>query len=167
MVVFDRRGGLTHGDLKAIGGSAAASKGSASPARRRSSTRSPPRPQAAGASAPIAHGVGPISRDREAALLVLALNAADRGAIRAASRRSRNYLAAHAIPGLHAYVTGPAGIAADLDQVADEAGRTLLIATLGLVLVLLLLVYRAPLLALRHCWRSAPPTRSRSASPTW
>jgi len=60
----------------------------------------------------------------------------------------REYLAGHAVPGLHAYVTGPAGIAADLDKVANEAGRTLLIATLGLVLVLLLLVYRAPLLAL-------------------
>ena len=45
-------------------------------------------------------------------------------------------------------MTGPAGIAADLEQVADEAGQTLLIATLGLVLVLLLVVYRAPLLAL-------------------
>ena len=45
-------------------------------------------------------------------------------------------------------MTGPGGIAADLEQVADEAGRTLLIATLGLVLLLLLLVYRAPLLAL-------------------
>ena len=45
-------------------------------------------------------------------------------------------------------MTGPAGIAADLDQVADEAGETLLIATLGLVLVLLLVVYRAPVLAL-------------------
>ena len=60
----------------------------------------------------------------------------------------REYLAAHPVPGLHAYVTGPAGIAADLDKVANEAGRTLLIATLGLVLILLLLVYRAPLLAL-------------------
>ena len=45
-------------------------------------------------------------------------------------------------------MTGPAGIAADLDQVADEAGQTLLIATLSLVLILLLVVYRAPLLAL-------------------
>ncbi|HVX34109.1 MAG TPA: MMPL family transporter, partial [Solirubrobacterales bacterium] len=101
-----------------------------------------------GAIADYAHGIGPISRDGEAALLVLAINAADHGAIRRGVGRMREYLAAHAVPGLRAYVTGPAGIAADLDQVADEAGRTLLIATLGLVLVLLLLVYRAPLLAL-------------------
>ena len=44
-------------------------------------------------------------------------------------------------------MTGPGGIAADLEQVADEAGKTLLIATLSLVLILLLVVYRAPLLA--------------------
>src|SRR6201999_3650060 len=48
---------------------------------------------------------------------------------------------------LSAYVTGPAGIAADLDKVAGEAGTTLLIANPSLVLALLLLVYRAPPLA--------------------
>jgi len=60
----------------------------------------------------------------------------------------RAYLAAHEMPRVNAYVTGPGGIAADLEQVADEAGETLLIATLSLVLILLLAVYRAPLLAL-------------------
>ena len=49
--------------------------------------------------------------------------------------------------GLHSYVTGPGGIAADLEHVAEDAGKTLLFATLGLVLLLLLLVYRAPILA--------------------
>jgi RND superfamily putative drug exporter len=49
---------------------------------------------------------------------------------------------------LNAYVTGPGGIAAGLEHVANEAGRTLLIATLSLVLILLLVVYRAPPLAL-------------------
>ena len=60
----------------------------------------------------------------------------------------RAYLGQHRHPGLQAYVTGPGGIAADLEQVADDAGKTLLIATLGLVLLLLLVVYRAPVLAL-------------------
>ena len=63
-------------------------------------------------------------------------------------------------------MTGPGGIAADLEQVADEAGKTLLIATLSLVLILLLVVYRAPLLALLPLLASAPPTWSRPASPT-
>ena len=64
------------------------------------------------------------------------------------SSRIRAFLAAHRHPGLHSYVTGPGGVAADLEQVAEDAGQTLLFATLSLVLVLLLVVYRAPVLAL-------------------
>ncbi len=63
-------------------------------------------------------------------------------------RRSAATSPSTASPACSSYVTGPGGIAADLEQVADEAGKTLLIATLGLVLILLLVVYRAPLLAL-------------------
>ena len=95
-----------------------------------------------------ARGIGPLSRDHEAALVVLALNAGDRGAVTHGVERLRQYLAAHAIPGVSSYVTGPGGIAADLEQVAEEASETLLVATLSLVLILLLLVYRAPPLAL-------------------
>ncbi|HEX7280348.1 MAG TPA: MMPL family transporter [Solirubrobacterales bacterium] len=96
----------------------------------------------------IANGVGPISKDGEAALLVLAIDAEDRGAVLTGVEQIRRYLRAHQRPGLHAFVTGPGGIAADLERVAEDAGRTLLIATLGLVLLLLLAVYRAPILAL-------------------
>ncbi|HEY6730536.1 MAG TPA: MMPL family transporter [Solirubrobacterales bacterium] len=96
----------------------------------------------------IANGVGPVSKDGEAALLVLAIDAEDRGAIVTGVERIRHYLSQHERPGLHAYVTGPGGVAADLERVAADAGRTLLIATLGLVLILLLAVYRAPILAL-------------------
>ncbi len=149
VIVFDRAGGLTGDDLSAIG---AIGRG----LNKLAITGATPiiDPFAAGTGRPLgkiarfASGVGPISRDGEAALVMLAINADDRGAISAGVTQIRAYLAAHAVPGLSAYVTGPAGIAADLDRVADEAGETLLIATLGLVLVLLLLVYRAPLLAL-------------------
>jgi putative drug exporter of the RND superfamily len=149
VVVFDRPGGLTADDLNAIG---KLGKG----LNRLAITGATPviAPCSAGARRPLGdiakldHGVGPISRDGEAALVVLAINAADHGALRRGVDEIREYLAAHTVPGLSAYVTGPAGIAADLDQVANEAGETLLIATLGLVLILLLLVYRAPLLAL-------------------
>jgi RND superfamily putative drug exporter len=96
----------------------------------------------------VANGVGPVSRDGEAALLVLAIDAEDRGAVVAGVERIRRYLRAHEQPGVRAFVTGPGGIAADLERVAEDAGRTLLIATLGLVLILLLAVYRAPILAL-------------------
>jgi RND superfamily putative drug exporter len=149
VIVFDRKGGLTPDDLNAIGdlgrGLDRLGVTGATPIIDPFSARTG---GPLGDVADYARGVGPISKDGEAALLVLALNAADHGAIRNGVDEMREYLAAHAVPGLHAYVTGPAGIAADLDKVANEAGRTLLIATLALVLVLLLLVYRAPLLAL-------------------
>jgi putative drug exporter of the RND superfamily len=149
VIVFDREGGLTPDDLNAIGdigrGLNRLGVVGATPIVAPFSAADG---HALGKVADYARGVGPISRDHEAALLVLAINAADHGAIRRGVTQIREYLEDHRVPGLRAYVTGPAGIAADLDQVAGEAGRTLLIATLGLVLVLLLLVYRAPLLAL-------------------
>ncbi len=149
VVVFDRPGGLSEADLAAIG-----RIGDGLNALRITGATPIIDPFSADASeslgdvASIARGVGPLSRDGEAALVVLALNAADRGAVTGGVRRIRQYLANHVPRGVSAYVTGPAGIAADLERVADEASETLLVATLSLVLILLLLVYRAPLLAL-------------------
>jgi putative drug exporter of the RND superfamily len=149
VVVYHRDGGLTKADLRAIGeigdGLDALGITGATPIVDPFSADSS---ESLGEVATIARGVGPLSRDHEAALDVLALNADDRGAITDGVRRIRQYLDAHVPPGVSAYVTGPAGIAADLERVAEEASETLLVATLGLVLVLLLLVYRAPLLAL-------------------
>ncbi len=149
LIVFARAGGLTGADLDAIGRDGEGLEGlglsGASPVFAPFSGQSR-RPL--GDVARIARGVGPISRDGEAALVALAIDADDRGAVLGGVRKIRAYLAAHRHPGLQSYVTGPGGIAADLEQVAEDAGQTLLIATLGLVLLLLLLVYRAPLLAL-------------------
>ncbi len=97
--------------------------------------------------AKVAKGIGPISRNGKAALVVLAIDSSERGAIVDGVRKIRTFLADHPIPGVSVYVTGPGGIAADLETVADDAGRTLLFATLALVLILLLIVYRAPVLA--------------------
>ncbi|MBA3865080.1 MAG: MMPL family transporter [Solirubrobacterales bacterium] len=148
VLVFNREGGLTETDLAAIGrigkGLDALRITGATPIIDPFSAGST---ESLGGIAKIADGIGPISRDGEAALVVLAINAADRGAIVSGVQIIRSYLAEHERPGLNAYVTGPGGIAADLEQVANEAGKTLLIATLSLVLILLLLVYRAPLLA--------------------
>jgi RND superfamily putative drug exporter len=149
VIVFERRGGLTRRDLAAIGRTGAGLD-------RLALTGATPildpfsgeHRNALAAVARVANGVGPLSRDGEAALLFLAIDADDRGAIVDGVRRIRAYLRARARPGLHAFVTGPGGIAADLEQVASEASRTLLFATVGLVLLLLLLVYRAPVLAL-------------------
>ncbi len=148
LVVFDREGGLTQADLDAIGrlGNGLERLGltGATPvfAPYSGDTDSP-----LGGVARIAHGVGPISRDGEAALVALAIDSDDRGAIVAGVAKIRRYLDAHRPAGLHSYITGPGGIAADLEHVAEDAGKTLLFATLGLVLLLLLLVYRAPILA--------------------
>ena len=149
VIVFERPGGLTGADLKAIGrdgdGLGGLRLAGATPVvdpfsgeHRNALTKV----------ARLAKGIGPVSRDGEAALLVLAIDAEDRGAVVSGVEQIRRYLRAHERPGLRSYVTGPGGIAADLEAVAEDAGRTLLFATLGLVLVLLLLVYRAPILAL-------------------
>jgi len=149
VIVFERPSGLTQADLKAIGrdgdGLGRLGLTGATPVvdpfsgeYRNELTKV----------ARLASGVGPVSRDGKAALLVLAIDAEDRGAVVSGVGQIRRYLRAHERPGLKAFVTGPGGIAADLEAVAADAGRTLLIATLGLVLVLLLIVYRAPVLAL-------------------
>lgn len=149
VIVFDRDGGLTEADLTAIGrigdGLNRLKITGATPIIDPFSADAT---ESMGAVATRAQGIGPLSRDREAALVVLALNAGDRGAIIDGVAALRRFLTTHQIPGVSAYVTGPAGIAADLERVAEEASETLLVATLSLVLILLLLVYRAPLLAL-------------------
>jgi RND superfamily putative drug exporter len=149
LVVFERNGGLSGADLDTIGrlgeGLERLGLSGATPVFAPFSGEAK---QPLGDVAKIARGVGPISRDGEAALVALAIDSDERGAVLDGVREIRAYLAAHRHPGLHSYVTGPGGVAADLEQVAEDAGKTLLIATLSLVLLLLLLVYRAPLLAL-------------------
>jgi len=149
LVVFERNGGLSAADLDTIGklgeGLERLGLSGATPVFAPFSEQTK---QPLGEVARIARGVGPISRDGEAALVALAIDSEERGAIVHGVKKIRAFLAAHRHPGLHSYVTGPGGLAADLEQVAEDAGQTLLIATLSLVLLLLLLVYRAPLLAL-------------------
>jgi len=149
VIVFERPGGLTRGDLAAIGrvgdGLGRLGLAGATPILDPFSGE---HRNGLATVARLAKGVGPVSRDGEAALLVLAIDAEDRGAVVDGVGQIRRYLRAHERPGLRAFVTGPGGIAADLEAVASDAARTLLIATLGLVLLLLLLVYRAPVLAL-------------------
>ncbi len=149
VIVFERRGGLRKGDVAAIG------RIGDGLGRLKITGATPIVDPFAGEYrtdlsevARIANGIGPISKDGEAALLVLAIDAEDRGAIVSGVERIRRYLGEHERPGLRAFVTGPGGLAADLEAIAADAGRTLLIATLGLVLLLLLAVYRAPILAL-------------------
>jgi putative drug exporter of the RND superfamily len=149
LVVFERNGGLTVADLDRIGRLGEGLEGlGLSGATPIFALFSGEARQPLGDVAKIARGVGPISRDGEAALVALAIDSDERGAVLDGVKEIRAYLTAHRHTGLHSYVTGPGGVAADLEQVAEDAGQTLLIATLSLVLLLLLLVYRAPLLAL-------------------
>jgi RND superfamily putative drug exporter len=149
LVVFDRPGGLSAADLDAIGRLGEGLEGlGLSGATPVFAPFSGEAKKPLGDVARIARGVGPISRDGEAALVALGIDSNERGAIVEGVARIRAYLDHHRRPGLRSYVTGPGGVAADLERVADDAARTLLIATLGLVLVLLLVVYRAPVLAL-------------------
>jgi RND superfamily putative drug exporter len=151
VIVFERSDGLTKGDLRAIGriGAGLNRLGLAGATPVLDPFSGAPRYQRdLAAVSRVANGVGPLSRDGMAALLFLALDAQDRGAVVAGVDRIRTYLRAHGRPELRAFVTGPGGIAADLEATASEAAHTLLFATVGLVLLLLLLVYRAPVLAL-------------------
>jgi RND superfamily putative drug exporter len=149
VIVFERRGGLSDRDLDAIGrlGDGIDKLGLAGTTPVLDPLSGRYRNDLAEV-AKIAKGIGPISRDGEAALLFLAIDAEDRGAIVTGVEEIRSYLAEHERSGLRAFVTGPGGIAADLEAVASDASQTLLVATLGLVLLLLLAVYRAPVLAL-------------------
>ncbi|HEY0131167.1 MAG TPA: MMPL family transporter, partial [Allosphingosinicella sp.] len=141
VIVFERRGGLSKADVAAIGriGDGLGRLGLAGATPILDPFSGGYRSDLAKV-ARVANGIGPISRDGEAALLVLAIDADDRGAIVDGVEGIRGYLDEHERPGLEAFVTGPGGIAADLEAVAADAGRTLLVATLGLVLLLLLAV---------------------------
>ncbi|TFB53960.1 MMPL family transporter [Cryobacterium tagatosivorans] len=60
----------------------------------------------------------------------------------------RDYLAAHPISGVDVYVTGPAGLIADLSGAFAGIDGILLLTALAAVLVILVIVYRSPLLPL-------------------
>jgi len=60
----------------------------------------------------------------------------------------KEWLDRHALAGLRTEVTGPAGITADTLDLFRNADLVLLFATVGLILVLLIAIYRSPLLAL-------------------
>ena len=94
----------------------------------------------------LPHGLGLVSPDGQAAIVALGINGAQRNAVTDAVKRIDGVLRSTTPPGLRAYITGPAGLAADLERIAARAGSTLLIVTVALVLLLLLAIYRAPLL---------------------
>ncbi len=86
------------------------------------------------------------SKDGTAALVVVPVSATSNTATNDAVADLREQASAGAPDGVTAQVTGPAAISADLSAVFDGADVRLLLATAGVVALLLLLTYRSPVL---------------------
>ncbi len=90
--------------------------------------------------------IGPIpSRDRQAAEVLIEAHLGFSSGITNFVNRVHG-IGSSGDPGLHVYVTGPAASAADSVKIFKGIDSTLLYATLGVVIVLLLLTYRSPIL---------------------
>jgi RND superfamily putative drug exporter len=89
--------------------------------------------------------VGPVySEDGRAAQVIVAYAGDDPQKARADIEWLRERVRGH--PGLDAHVTGPGGVLADLLVVFDTINGVLLLVTAGLILLILVVVYRSPLL---------------------
>jgi len=90
--------------------------------------------------------IGPVpSRDHRAAEVLIEAHLGFSNAITSFVSRV-HAIASSGSPGLAAYVTGPAASAADSVKIFKGIDSTLLYATLGVVIILLLLTYRSPVL---------------------
>jgi len=127
LVVFERVGGLTPEDFTAIGQRAAALADFADLSDR----VSPPIPSA----------------DREAAQIIVPLKPAG-SKTTGIVERLRESVRTDLPAGLSVHVTGPAGILGDFAQVFDGIDGLLLLVTAVVVALILLVVYRSPLLPL-------------------
>ena len=90
----------------------------------------------------------PATFTRDTAVAAVPITAQDIDRIRPAVEETRSLVQRDRPPGLEAYVTGPAGITVDAADVFADIDVTLLATTAALVLVLLLLIYRSPVIAL-------------------
>jgi RND superfamily putative drug exporter len=85
------------------------------------------------------------SEDGDAGLLALPLRGQDSDVVAATVERLRDRLEQRAPEGLQTAVTGPAGFSTDLKNVFAGADTRLLAVTGGLVLLLLIAIYRSPI----------------------
>ncbi len=101
---------------------------------------------------PRARDRGLLSEDGSTAVVLIPMSPEDSDGLMENVDRIREQIGADASPaengGLEAHVTGPAGLSVDAIEIFNSIDGTLLIATVSLVLILLLLVYRSPLVAL-------------------
>lgn len=133
LIVYQREGGLTDADKARIARDAKAVDEAI--------------PVTQPAQVPFSSGAPPdlVSEDGDAAYTVITIpldfdNVADWG------KESREVIGAGA-DGLDVYVTGDLGLWADFEEVFGELDAKLLLATILLVVLLLLAIYRAPLIA--------------------
>ncbi len=124
IAVYHRPGGLTPADRGRVDADAA-------------SLRARPIRDVDPARAPI------VSRDGTTALLIPSVRATEGRRLAAAAQAIRARVDRPAA-GLQVRVTGAAGFSADAIKVFGSINGTLLVATLGLVFVLLILIYRSP-----------------------
>lgn len=89
-----------------------------------------------------------ISKDRSTALVLVRTNAESSTGIMKTVKVLRDNLPGPDAKPLESYVTGIAGIVSDSIEVFEGLDVTLLLVTVSLVLILLLLIYRSPVIAL-------------------
>jgi RND superfamily putative drug exporter len=127
VLIYERAGGLTDGDRTAIAAQVA---------------------ELAELDGVVTESVSPalFSEDGEAAQAILTLDSDVKPADTVETIRAE--LAENPIDGVTSYVTGPAGLIADLTGAFAGIDGILLLTALGAVLVILVIVYRSPLLPL-------------------
>ena len=131
LLVYQRPGGLTGSDWAAL----------AADAERAGQVTDTGTPVV-----PASSGGGLVSADGSVAVVVLPIATGGGLRVRDTVAAVRDVL--HPPEGARVYVTGPAGISADAVTVFTNVDVKLLLATVLLVLVLLLVIYRSPLLAI-------------------
>ncbi|MGC9667220.1 MMPL family transporter [Planosporangium sp. 12N6] len=126
VIVYSRPGGLTPADQQKIAGDLRAIND-----RLGAKLVAPP--------------IGPVpSADRQAAQIIVQFAGSDPQKL----KTDINWIRARAgdTPGLRGHVGGPGGIMADLMKVFDAINGMLLVTTAGIVLFILVVVYRSPIL---------------------
>ena len=163
LIVYQRAGGLTAADRAKIARDS-----------RRAAAELPLRGRP---SVPFAPGIPPhaqVARGGYLAYTVLAVPNRDRENAKLGKKLRR--ITGSGSGGLHIYVTGDLGFSADFKKVFGSFDTKLVLATVLLVLVLLLLIYRSPVIALASwfalkmaiggCSNSACPSGPRKTGAT-
>ncbi|MFM7693615.1 MAG: MMPL family transporter, partial [Actinomycetota bacterium] len=97
--------------------------------------------------APEAAQMGLLSEDGTTAIMLVPITARTIEQIEPAVKEMRTVTQADVPDGLEVFVSGPAGITVDAVEVFGDIDGKLLIGTTILILVLLLLIYRSPIIA--------------------